>query len=586
MKMRSPTVAVLWEVWRVTRVEAARKLALGTVAAMVVLALSSSAREIIKDSTAAIALVLIVIPHFAGWLSTAKLNSGRPGFPLFLHYTRPVRTTVIVGLPMACLTALSVVIYLLSALLLRLTSAYAFPLLPVAAWVAAFTMIVLAALWSTRNWIISLVVMMFAAAQILGMAMRRLTAVELPDNYDWPPRLWPTLFDFPSTDYAVIALIGIASFGVAIAGVRRQRHGDGWVEAPSAQRGGLWAWLVNLFRIPCPTSSATRAQLWFDLKSNGLPLLTIGVALAIVILLLSAVANPIDITFADEIRAHLSCTIDDCFYARAFPVLITPLSLLVVLFLGGNAFGIRRKQGRTYVSAFEATQAYGAARLTLLKLLVKSACLLAAIGAIAVSVWISLPLLGDAVFVQMWNVPLNSQVSPIKSAIAAFEGYELLALAVVVIIGVVVWVAAFAVLGALWTRWSRRANVAVSSLLLFGLALAFLAVAEHNGIMSPFVIDAILATARWAAAAAIIGATAYLYRSCLAEHTLTARYALGALLVSMAFVAAWVTLLRAVGVQFAGVSWTSVGSMLLWSVFLPLFASVLAPWSYSRIRHL
>ena len=117
--------------------------------------------------------------------------------------------------------------------------------------------------------------------------MHRLTAVEIPGGYDWPPRLWPTLFDFPLTDYAWIALIGLASFGVTVAGVTRQRRGDGWAEVPSAQRDGFWDRLVNLFRFPCPTSSATRAQVWFDLKSNGLPVLTIGVALAIVILLLA-----------------------------------------------------------------------------------------------------------------------------------------------------------------------------------------------------------------------------------------------------------------------------------------------------------
>jgi hypothetical protein len=315
------------------------------------------------------------------------------------------------------------------------------------------------------------------------------------------------------------------------------------------------------------------------LKSHGLPLLTIGVTLATVILLVSAVSNPVD--------ARLSCTnSDDCFVLRFFAVVIAPLSLLIVMLLGGNAFGIRRKQGRTYASAFEATQAHSVTQQVVLKLLVKSACLLAALGAIGASVWISLPLLGDAIFVQMWNVPLNSQVSPIKSAIAALKGYELLALVVVAAIGVVVWVAEFAVLGALWSRYSRRANVAAAALLSSGLALAVLAVAEHKGIVPPSAIDAIFVAARWAAAAAIVGATVYLYRSSLAEGTLTARYALGALLVSMAFVAAWVTLLRAAGVQLAGMPWTSIAPMLLWPLFLPLSASALAPWAYSRIRHL
>ena len=113
--MRSPIVAMLWEIWRVTRVEAAWKLAFGIVGGLAVLALCAALApadnakryEDITDNGAAIALILLVLPHLVGWLSLARLNGGRPGFPLYLHYTRPVRTAVIVGLPMAYLTAMS-----------------------------------------------------------------------------------------------------------------------------------------------------------------------------------------------------------------------------------------------------------------------------------------------------------------------------------------------------------------------------------------------------------------------------------------------------------------------------------------------
>ena len=54
----------------------------------------------------------------------------------------------------------------------------------------------------------------------------------------------------------------------------------------------------------------------------------------------------------DQCGPYLSCTIGECFYARALPPLIlTPFSLFR---LGPrrNAFGIRRRQGRAFVSAF------------------------------------------------------------------------------------------------------------------------------------------------------------------------------------------------------------------------------------------
>jgi len=590
--MKSPIRAMLWEIWRVTRVEAAWKLAFGIVGGLAVLALCAAVApadnaktyEAIMDNGAAAAMILLVLPHLVSWPSLARLNGGRPGFPLSLNYTRPVRTAVLVGLPMAYLTAISSAVYLVSALLLRVISGYAYPRMPVTAWIAALTLIGLAATWSTRNRTIQVCVMAFAITRAFGLAMQRLTAVEIPDTFDWPPRLWPTLFDFPLTDYAWIALIGLASFGVTFAGVRRQRRGDGWADVPSAQRDRFWDRLVGLFRFPCPTSSATRAQIWLDLRSNGLPVVTIGVALAIVILLSGAVSNAFDAAISEGSRGDVPCSERGCFYARPMVVLFSTFSPLVVLFLGGNAFGIRWRQGRAYMSAFEATQAYGTAQLTVLKLLVRSACVLAALITVGASAWTSLSLLGDEVFIQMWNVPLSSQLRAIAGAVAALTGYEQLALAIVAAVVGVVWVAGFAVLGALWTRYSRRANVAASSLLLSGLALALLALGERNRIVSPFVVDATLAAARWLLLAAIVSTIVYVFWSGFAERVLTIRYASSTLAVSAAFGAAWLTVLHIAGVQLAGMPAMNAVWMLS-PALLPLTIGVLAPWSYSRVRH-
>ena len=236
------------------------------------------------------------------------------------------------------------------------------------------------------------------------------------------------------------------------------------------------------------------------------------------------------------------------------------------------------------MSAFEVTQAHGTAQLALLKVLVRSVCVLAAIIAIGVSAWISVPLLGDPVFIQVWGVPLSSRLPAITGAVAALTWYEQLSLVVVVAVGVVIWVAAFAVLGALWTRYSRRANIAGSSLLLSGLALALLALAERKGIVSPFVVGATLAAARWISLAAIVFTIVYVFWSGFAERVLTIRYAGGAVAISAAFGAAWLTALQIAGVQLSGMSATNAISVVS-PALLPLMASVLAPWSLSRIRH-
>ena len=599
--MRSPVLAILWENWRLTRVETAWKLAFGIVGPLAVLGLTATFAPAdnatrysrIMDDSAAIAMILLVLPHFIGWRSLARLNGGQPGFPLYLHYTRPLRTAVIVGLPMVYLTAVSWAIYLVSALLLRMTSGFAFPLLPVAVWIAALTVIWIAAKWSTRNSGIQVAVMTLAVAIAYVLSMIRLTGVEIPDQYDWPPRLWPTLFDWPLTDYAWIALIGLASFGVTVAGVTRQRRGDGWAELPAAlspaRRDGLWDRLVDLFRFRCPTTSATRAQVWFDLRSTGLPLLSIGVALAIVILLLGAVTPRIDAAlWFNGFRADESCPNGRCFEGRLqlMAAIFSTFSPLTVLFLGRSAFGIRRRQGRAYMSAFEMAQASGTAQLAVLKLFVRSACFLAALLVVGVSAWTSVSILGDDVFIAMWSVPLSSLLRGITMAFAALTGYEQLALVVVTAVGVVVWATAIAVLGALSTQYSRRANIAAIVLVLYGLTFVWLAVGVRADpeTASRFHLDIVYGALRWIAIAAMAFTTAYVFWSGFAERVLTVRYAGGAVAITAAFAAAWLTMLHTAGVQLAGMSAMNAISVVS-PALLPLMASGLAPWSLSRMRH-
>jgi len=236
------------------------------------------------------------------------------------------------------------------------------------------------------------------------------------------------------------------------------------------------------------------------------------------------------------------------------------------------------------MGAFEVTHAHGTAQLALLKVLVRSVCVLAAIIAIGVSAWISVPLLGDPVFIQVWGVPLSSQLPAIKGAVAALAWYEQLSLVVVVAVGVVTWVAAFAVVGALRTRY--RAGIASFLLLLYGLAFVWLAVGVRVDpeTASQFYLDVIYGAMWWIATAAMAFTTVYVFWSGFAEHVLTMRYASGAVAISAAFGAAWLTALHMAGVQQAGMSAMNVVSLLS-PALLPLTASVLAPWSLSRIRH-
>jgi hypothetical protein len=309
--------------------------------------------------------------------------------------------------------------------------------------------------------------------------------------------------------------------------------------------------------------------------------LAIGGALAIVIPLLFVVTTRLDVVLSGVFTQPAT---------RAFALVVAVFSLPVVLLLGGNAFGIRARQGHRYVSVFEATQACGTARMAGLKVLVRSVCLLAALVAVVTSVWTSASIIpfdvlhDNDTFIEKARSPLSGWMRAIEGVVRAMGAYELLALAFVTAIVVAVMVAWRAALVALRARYARRLTLAGWSLLLHGLVLVLLTQAAARGFGSAFLLDAVLGVTKWVTAAAIVVATIYLLWSVVAERLLTPRQAAGAVLVSAAFGTAWLTVLRAAGVHLAGMPTTDV-AWTLTPVLLPLMAVALASWSLSRVRH-
>lgn len=571
--MRSPILAMFWEQWRLTHVEAAWKLALGILGGLAVLVVFAVAapNTTTKDFGAVVAFIVIVLPNITGWFSIPKVNGARAGFPFSLHYGRPVRTAALVGVPMVYLVATPFASYLLSAILLRAASGYPFPLLPVAAWIAALNMIHAPTNWAIPRRLVTVLGSIAVGVGFMVFVNHRLAS--FAEGFDWhdSPNLWPSIFDFPLTDYALVAAIGLASFGLTVAGVARQRHGDATAAIPWMSGAGYPGWLVNLFRFPCPTSSATRAQIWFELTSRGLPVLAIGVTLAIV--------NPL--LFAVSVRGE---------WLRVVAGLFGMFSVLSVLMLGGNAFSIRWRPGRLYASAFEVTLPCGTARLAGLKVLVRSVCVLVALIAVGVSVWASMSFIavGENYEPLKGYQPLRSWHGAVESAFGSLTGYQQIALTVVAPVGVAVMVASWAAVGALVTRYPRRLGILGGLVLLHGAVLIPLVMTGYRGFGSKdlweFLVNVLVWMTRWIDAPAIVIATLYVTWRVFAERLLTLRSAGVAVLASAVFGVAWMTMLRAAGVHLAEMSMTHAFWMLS-PVLLPLMASVLAPWSLSRMRH-
>lgn len=573
--MLSPVVAMLWEQWRMTRGEIAWRLVLSIAAASAVLMLATlTSSEIVRNMAAVLALVLLVVPQMLGWFSIAMLNRGQSGFPLYLLYTRPLRTAVIVGVPMAYLATMSAALYVVSALLLRMVFGHPFPLLSIAAFIAILNVAQLAANWFTRRFSLRMLANVAVAMVWSGLSIKRLTVEEIPGPDVAPPATWPTVFDLAAADYVWIGAIGLALFGLTVRAVNRQRHGGGSTGSAAGPAVGFPDRLVSLFHFKCPTMSATRAQLWFDLRSTGLPLLTVGIPLALVNALLGVVSGPIDAVITADYREYVGCTIQECYWARPMSMLFAMVSIGAVTLLGSNAFGVRARQGRLHASAFEATQPYGTGRIAVLKLTVRLMCVLTALAAIVFSVWASGLFVGSG---KIFGGPFET----VAFVFGAFNGSQKLALTVAAFIGAGSAIALLASFAALRTRYSRRLNLAGLLLLCYLAGLVLLVIGGERWAAT---LEAILRTTSWAMTSAVVGVTAYLAWRAFAERLLTPGQACGAALLTAAFATAWVTLLGGLALAF-NTEPPAFDIRLLAPALLPLTIGVLAPWSYSRIRH-
>lgn len=574
MTARSPVVAILWEVFRVTRAEAFWRLALSTLGGALVLAAFAAfapEQDDVHPFGAAVALFILILPTLVPWLSLAKLTAGRPGYPFTLLYTQPLRTPVLVGVQMAYLTAASAAIYIVGALVLRTTSGYAFPLMLAAAWIAGLRVVLVTVSWSTRSLVVWVLCVMAAVR-----AWPRLTPGVFNDAIDWQDAasVWPPLFGSTFVDYAFISATALAAFAVTVTAVNRERHGSSqssirWSGAGFRDR------LLNQFRFACPISSPMRAQVWFELRKS-LPLLAIGVTLAIVNLLLSVVSGPIDAVVNARFRQYLHCLRPECYYARPSAMILAMTSVPIILMLGNNAFGLFSRQGGRHVSPFQTTLPLGTGRLAATKVLMRAGCVLVALTLVGASMRVALVGAGD-----IFGDPLRGVQRALRSTVDALSGYELLAVAVILAAGIAMLVTSYAVFGVLRMRYPRRLNIAGAIALLYGIGLVLVTLVAQRWYLP---LDAILRGILWGALSALLCVTVYLVWRTFVERLLSPYQAAGIVLLSAIFAAAWLTLLHAGGMSLNDMTAGNAVRMLS-PALLPLMMGVVVPWAYSRVRH-
>jgi hypothetical protein len=222
-------------------------------------------------------------------------------------------------------------LYLVSAALLGFAFGQPLPLLSVAVWIVAMHAVSTFVQWSTRDRVLQ-----YLGSFGLGLPFVLLIVYRT----DWSP----LRVEISLAENALMAGLALVAFGLTVAGVSRQRRGDPPVVMPWIAGLAVYlpAWRAERFWFACPTSSATRAQVWYELRSSGLLVLAIGGVLAIAIPLLFLVTTHLDVL--------LSAFSGRPVHSRAAAVAVAMFALPGVLLLGGNAFGIRARQGRRYAN--------------------------------------------------------------------------------------------------------------------------------------------------------------------------------------------------------------------------------------------
>jgi hypothetical protein len=549
-------LAMLWEWWRMTRRQALFFGAIGLGAGWALIARSG----VDPRGAFAVWILLLSLAPLAGLAVWSK--NPLAGYPLPLAFARPVSTWLLVAVPMAYLGLVCAATYAVPATILRVALGAPFPILPVAMLLAAAMMLFGACNWFTRNKVARLAAS-FGLVMLMGPALRWLGPWSGPTGGPFPPPLAVDSVQLGVTGYVLLALAAAGAFVVTVRGVDRQRHGEGeprlggtTLAAPGgvAPKGFVEYFrdaADALVRIPCPTSSPLAAELWIETRARGVPVVAIGLVLAV---LAPAVLG---------LAAHRD--------VGAISVVTFGVLAATVPFFAGVSvsFWNRASSLRAPMSAFEATRPMATARLVAVQVAVAVAALLVAYALIAAGIGLAAPLLyDDARFESLWRAVAGTWTA--WSAAQATAN-------VVFGLGVFVrMIALLATVRAFSALYGARLWAGVFAAALYMLVLAFAVVTDR-------VSGAIVGAHLWAVAVAIPVATGYVIVRALAERALRPAQVL-------AIAAAWLVLVvaaLAVRDSFPGFDALApaVAALVLSSSLLPLSVGVLTPWAYSRMRH-
>ena len=297
--MRTPQQAIVWELWRTSRLELLMVLA-GQMAFVGLIATLNVYNPKLSTEVAApvLAGIFVMTATICSCFSQSWRHSFEsvPGFSFRLGFTRPISAAQMVLVPMLFIALTAPTCYLVPALFFQWIMGIQVPMLFPALLSTCCVCGLATAAWTpTTNVGKAIGLTIFAMLLIAGLALFHFTRHH-PD-----PLLMAIgrieYYRLAWYEYLVLIALPMVAIALTVAGVKHQRHGEKWriEELRSWFRKSAAAPDFRHARTLLPFRSKLAAQVWYEMQRFGFKMLIFGALaplLPLVLLTSSSLANP------------------------------------------------------------------------------------------------------------------------------------------------------------------------------------------------------------------------------------------------------------------------------------------------------
>ena len=457
--MNTPLQAVLWELWRTSRVELLGRTSFFSLMAIwVSAAWTADSTAELHDVLRGIVLIMLSFGSVFSVTWMSALDNRTIGFCFPLAFARPVSSAQLTLVPMFFSMVAAVVTFLVPIGVFSFLRSSTFPLLGLSAGIACAVACFMATAWSpTTNigrWLSVI------AVSIGFIALFTVFHVRRNETDPWLLVMGrPDYFQFAWYYYAICVVVSVIAGAIAVIGVDRQRHGDKWQFFEAA---------IRLLRMPDrseqrslstsePFRSEFAAQYWCEMRRVGRVVLPCAICVPLL---------PLAWVVSAPLFAEKAAIWRDTPTIWLVALILCPL--VYQAFGAEAAVGLKRRQGATWLSAFDATSPMASDQLTAVKLIALSVCSL--VG------WLCMLLVAGlhSALIGNWEVwaQIARQASAVVGDVSAASWFAGLAALALLFISSTSMVLSFAL-------WVARHEVQLFAIVTVGMCEGALALASH-----------------------------------------------------------------------------------------------------------